>query len=348
MNEPKMHSSYVDALSPIFLFIAVHYLNRLPKIFYGHSRNTKTCYLSEYLAGFSTAFLIFARGSWILYFKDEIGVDVNLIIFSGTVIQGIFSSFSIPGSGSPLGLYHQKYLEMAKTENKTISFQKIISNIWSDIIIQIIGHTHGALFATRFLFFYSPLSSHNSLFDSSDNNFEISINNEIADNNTFEHVMPSFYETFSILCLFIISTLMDQILQISKNKNQLRKLNNSKNKNQELQAQLQEKLNFSESFLIYFSPCVVATFVLFSVEATGAQLNPALAFGMNYRALVYGNHNIGQIGEFFRHLLVFWVYPFIGVHVFSWFYVKMVLDCDVDVSEKRRHKKMVEKIKKIQ
>ena len=342
----------IDALSPIILFIFVHYLNLLPKIL---SKNSGK-FLSEYLAGFSTAFLIFARGSWILYFRDEIGVDVNYIIFFGTVIQGVFSSYSVKGCGSPLGLYHQKFLELAKNEKKKkkISGLEILREIGLDIIIQIIGHTHGALFAIRYLFFYSPLATHSKLFSSSDNNFQTSISDQLIDKQSvFSHFIPTFYETFSILCLMITSTLVDQIFQISKNQAQLKKLqrngnNIQNNKISKTQKSLQDKLNSSQLFSTFFLPFVVASFVLFSVEATGAQLNPALAFGMNYRALMYGTHPIGRFYEFVRHVLVFWVYPFVGVHVFSWVQVEFLLRNDSSFVEKKRHSKMVQKIKKSQ
>ena len=146
----------------------------------------------------------------------------------------------------------------------------------------------------------------------------------------------------------ITSTLVDQIFQISKNQAQLKKIQKLQKNDSKTQKSLQEKLNSSQLFSTLFLPFVVAAFVLFSVEATGAQLNPALAFGMNYRALMYGSHPIGRFYEFVRHVLVFWVYPFVGVHVFSWVQVELLLRNDSSFVEKKRHCKMVQKIKKSQ
>lgn len=278
---------------------------------------------TELIAAITGAFLIMIRATWVSYFVHTKNIQLNTIIFLGTVFQSVITNSFFVGSGNPLSIYFTNYIDLVNNQsydksNRLIKKEPFLLNpvrvLFANsrsvlmILIQMVGQTAGVLLANSVIFYYSPLAKHNDLYHESFN-YENSINSK--------HTMLSatFYETMAIFLIMLSSTTIKKIFT-------------------NLQGQ--------ELTVMLIESSIVATLVVWTVPETGAQLNPALAFGMNFSYLLHSGANLPV--ELFRHFVVFWFFPIFMTHFYAYFYVKN--SQYKQVKKQINHGKMVKKIQR--
>jgi len=315
-SPPNMdYDAHGELWIPLLFFFVVYQVHKFTWTL--KSSKTTADVIQEFLAAFCGSFLIMMRTTWVSYFFNT---QAAYIIFTGTMIQCVFCNTSFLGSGNPLSLYFTEYVRLVNQNERGDRFWaikslinpfSIIKRIFPMAVVHCLGQLLGILCSQSIVFFYSPLSKHQTLYADSFN-----FSTSVAEGLTAHGA--TFYETMAIFLILLSSTTIEKVSTY---------------------CQIPEQ--YKGKFVLLTESAIVALLVLWTVDSTGAQLNPALAFGMNFSG-IWHSGNIAF--ESLRHLIIFWLYPTIATHIYAYLYV--INFQHRAIKKQIKHDKMVKRIHK--